>query len=296
MTLVRTNDLLKKAMKDGYGVAGLKAWDVRTVKNLIDAAEEVKSPVTILMTDADFKNKDNPDNREFEFTVEIAVDMIKKAKVPISLHYEEFAPFKKSYNAIKMGFNSFILDASEYDYEKNVKTIKEMSDIFHRFGCCIEPQLGRIPNSKDGWMVKENFEKNKTNLDQVIDFVNSTSLDILAPNIGNVHSVTHEKITTIDLDLLKKIKDKVDVPMSLHGGSGVSKEDKQKILSIGGIQLFWIGSMNFKIFGDSLEMYLRKYKNENFYNYSAVALTYAYKEYKNFAINNFKLVESINRF
>ena len=296
MTLYRTDELLVSARKGGYAVAGIKVWDIRSANYLISAAEETKSPVTILMNESDFCITENKEAVEFEFVVETVVDLIKKTSVPVSLHYEEFAPFKKSYNAIKMGFNSFILDASKYDYEKNVSIIKEMSDIFHRFNCCVEAQLGEIPVSNDGLMVNEDFEKNKTNIDEAIDFVNSTSLDILAPNIGNVHSVTKENITTIDLDLLKKLRDNIDVPMSLHGGTGVSEEHKKKILAIGGIQLVWIGSMNFKIFGNSLSKKLNDYEKQNFYNYSALSLIDAYDTYKNFAKYNFKLLGSINRY
>ncbi len=296
MTICRTDDLLLNAKKGGYAVAGIKVWDVRSAKCLISAAEETRSPVTILMNESDFCIPKSEEVFDFKFVVEEVFDYIKKTSAPISLHYEEFAPFIKSYNAMKIGFNSFILDAAEYDYKKNMRIIKEMTSIFHKFDCCIEAQLGEIPISKNGLMVEENIDKNKTNVEEAIDFVKNTSLDILAPNIGNVHSVTNEFIDTIDLKLLKKLKDNINVPMSLHGGSGVSEAVKKKILAIGGMQLFWIGSMNFKIFGNMLTQKLEDYKKQNFYNFSAIALINAYDSYKDFAKKNFRLLGSVNRY
>ncbi len=220
--LVSLKPLMEEAMAKGYAVGAFNCPNLDSIRAIINAAEATNMPVILNYAEA---------HSEFISMEEIAPIMLyyaKKATVPVCVHLDHGATIETCIKAIKLGFTSVMIDASASDYDENVKTTAEVVKLAHSVGVTVEAELGHIFAFSDG----ETSDK-FNNLDDVYtdpatakDFVERTGVDVLAIAFGTSHGVYTQK-PVLDLDRITAIKNAIDIPFVMHGGSGLSKDEFQ---------------------------------------------------------------------
>ncbi|MBQ4119537.1 MAG: class II fructose-bisphosphate aldolase [Clostridia bacterium] len=227
--LVSLKELMADAEEKGYAVGAFNAVNLEALTAIIAAAEETGKGVILNHAEVHFPLM------PIEVIGPIMVDMAKKAKVPVCVHLDHGQSLETCMKAIRLGFSSVMLDVSGDDYEENVAQTALMCRLAHSVGVTVEAELGHIFQSDIGvgeagdQETLDSFESAEdvyTDPDLAKDFVERTGVDALAIAFGTAHGVYKIK-PKLDLDRIKLIKEKINVPFVMHGGSGLTKEEFQ---------------------------------------------------------------------
>lgn len=233
--LVSLKELMKDACEKGYAVGAFNATSLESLIAIIEAAEETGHGVVI--NHAEVHSSIIP----LEEIAPIMVEKAKKAKVPICCNLDHGSSLESCVKAIQLGFTSVMLDASDADYEENVRDTALICRLAHSVGVTVEAELGHIFSSDIGiaeGVVQEtldSFDSEEdvfTDPDVAKDFVERTGVDALAIAFGTAHGIYQVK-PTLDLDRIKRISDKTSIPLVMHGGSGLTKEEFQTAIKNG---------------------------------------------------------------
>lgn len=216
MALVTMKEILEDASKRSYGVGAFNINNLEFLQAIIEAAEEENSPVIIAISEGAMKYG----------WVELLSTMVKTAamntKVPVALHLDHGKNFDKILTAIRYGFTSIMIDASDKSYEENVKLTKEVVKVAHPLGITVEAELGRLLGKEDE---VESDVAIYTDPDDAKRFVDETEIDALAVAVGTSHGAYKFKgEAKLDIERIKKINSLTGVPLVLHGASGVPHE------------------------------------------------------------------------
>ena len=233
--LVSMTELMKDASEKGYAVGAFNAVNFESLRAIIAAAEETGKGVILNHAEVHFPLM------PLEVIAPIMVDMAKKATVPVCVHLDHGQSLESCMKAIQLGFTSVMLDVSGEDYEENVNKTALICRLAHSVGVTVEAELGHIFQSDIGvgeageQETLDSFESAEdvyTDPDLAKDFVERTGVDALAIAFGTAHGVYKVK-PKLDLDRIKLIKEKIDVPFVMHGGSGLTKEEFQTAIRNG---------------------------------------------------------------
>ncbi len=233
--LVSLKELMKDACEKGYAVGAFNTPNLESVIAVIKAAEETGKGVILNYAEVHFPLI------SLEDIGPIMIKYAKEASVPVCVHLDHGNSLETCMKAIRLGFTSVMLDASATDYEANVRDTALICRLAHSVGVTVEAELGHIFASDNGLgAIKEqetldSYESEDdvyTDPDLAKDFVERTGVDVLAIAFGTVHGV-YQKKPKLDLDRIKLIKEKIDVPFVMHGGSGLSKEEFQTAIRNG---------------------------------------------------------------
>ena len=214
--LVSTRNILAKARKGRYAVAHFNINNMEIVQGVVEAAVKLKSPIILATSEGAIKYAG------MNFLHSLAETASNLVKIPIALHLDHGQNFEMIKGAIKLGYSSVMIDASHEDFEKNVRLTKKVVKLAHRYGVSVEAELGTIGGTED--LV---YSKNiiYTNPDKAKEFVDRTGCDFLAVAIGTSHGAYKFKgAAKLRQDILKEIKQKVKVPLVLHGASGIPQK------------------------------------------------------------------------
>ncbi len=223
--LANLNDVLVPAKKEKYGVGLFNAVNLELARGIIEAAEELKSPVIIgtaeiLLPYGPLKN-----------IADLIVPMAREASVPVVIHYDHGLTFDKCIEALKYGFTSIMYDCSTDSYEENVKKVAEMVKIAHAYGATVEGELGHVgDNEGEGRL--DDPTAYYTDPEVAKDYVERTGVDALAIAVGNAHGA-YKFPPKLDFERIATIADLINVPLVLHGGSGLSEADFQRAIEEG---------------------------------------------------------------
>lgn len=225
MSLYTMKELLSDAQQKKYGVGFFNTYNQEMIRACVEAAEELKSPVIIGTAEALLPYS------EFETLAPMLLSMAKNAKVPVAVHLDHSYRFDTVMRALRCGFGSVMYDGSRTTYEENVRNSAEIARVAHAMGAGLESELGCVGGLSDGGShVDENIY---TDPKLASEFAQRTEVDFLAVSIGTVHGVYATK-PRLDLDRLAEIRQQVDAPLVLHGGSGLSDDDFRNVIA-GGI-------------------------------------------------------------
>lgn len=233
--LVSLTELMKDANEKGYAVGAFNATNLESLIAIIEAAEETGKGVILNHAEV------HSSLIAIEDIGPIMVEYAKKASVPVCVHLDHGTSLESCMNAIRLGFTSVMLDASGEDYEANVRDTALICRLAHSVGVTVEAELGHIFSSDIGvgeGAVQETLDSYEsaedvyTDPDMAKDFVERTGVDALAIAFGTAHGVYQTK-PKLDLDRITKIKEKIDVPFVMHGGSGLTKEEFQTAIHNG---------------------------------------------------------------
>ena len=231
--LVNMKEILETAEKNQYAIGCINTPNVETIRAVIDAAEELNTPIII----------DHAQVHDSLIPIErIGPEMIayaKKAKVPVCVHLDHGSDYNFVMRAIRVGFPSIMYDCSELPYEENLKNVKEFTKIAHNLGITVEAELGIMASSEEdshggSALTNEEIRKYFTDPEQAAEFAEKTGCDALAVCFGTMHGIYAEPPK---LDITRVTEIRAALPEScrvvMHGASGVEFSEVQKAINAG---------------------------------------------------------------
>lgn len=223
------NKVLRPAKENRYAVGLFNAVNLELARGIINAAETLRSPV--IMGTAEVLLPYGP----LEEVSYYLIPMAKKASVPVVVHLDHGLTRETCIKALELGFSSVMYDCSTDSYDENVRKVKEMADIAHSYGATIEGELGHVGDnegSAEGSSHIADPSKFFTDPALAKDFVEKTGVDALAIAVGNAHGA-YKLPPKLDFERIRTIAGTVDVPLVLHGGSGLTDGDFKQAIKEG---------------------------------------------------------------
>ncbi len=212
MPLVTTKEILLKAQKEKYAVGAFNVENMEMLQAVIAAAEEMHSPVIVQTSPLTVKYAG------VQMWHAMAKPIAEKASVPVALHLDHGSSFELAAQAFQAGYTSIMIDGSHGSLKNNTEVSKKVADMCHAGGIPVEAELGKVGGKEDDLDGGDNNPY--TDPDQAAEFAEKTGVDSLAVAIGTAHGI-YKGIPKLDLDRLESIREKVSVPLVLHGTSGV---------------------------------------------------------------------------
>ncbi|WP_368993671.1 ketose-bisphosphate aldolase [Caldifermentibacillus hisashii] len=225
--LATLKELVTDAKEKKHAIGAFNTPNLETLRGVIKAAEELNVPVIISHAEL------HEDLIPLDVMGPIMIQAARVAKVPVCVHLDHGTNFDVCLKAMHLGFTSVMYDASTKNFEDNIKETKEIVKVAHALGVSVEAELGYIFNSElgggegRGHLSAEDFnslDDAYTNPDLAKIFVENTNVDALAIAFGTSHGVYLKK-PELDLNRILDIKRKIDVPLVMHGASGLSEKE-----------------------------------------------------------------------
>lgn len=266
MPLVNMSPLLKKAREGGYAVGSFSVSNMEMVLGVLKAVEETKSPAILQI--AEVRLNHSP----LEIIGPLMVAAAKNCSMPVAVHFDHGKTTEKIKHALDIGFTSVMFDGSHLPFEENERITAETKLLAAEYGADCEGEIGCVGGSEDG---SENIAINCTSPVQAQEFYKKTNVDALAVAIGNAHG-NYKQAPKLRFDILEETAKLVEVPLVLHGGTGILPEDFRKCIKLG-INKINIATATF----DSVENSVRTaYKNsaiKGYYDLQTAEVEGAYK-------------------
>lgn len=216
MPLVTSKEILQFALAQRFAVGAFNANNMEMVQAIIETAQEEGAPVILQVSQGAIRYAG------LDYAVGLVKIAAAQASVPVVLHLDHGTSFEQNVLCLRAGFTSLMFDGSKLPYEENVAITKKVCEIAHIADISVEAELGRVLQSTDGVTLEE-VEAAMTDPDQAKEFVVRTGADSLAVAVGSVHAMK-EREATLDISRIKAIRQKIGVPLVLHGSSGVKHE------------------------------------------------------------------------
>lgn len=219
--LVSSKIYLQDARKNHYAFPHFNYWDSNSIRAEIAAAEELKLPVILAWAE-----KHSP-----EIGMEDALGLGKffgaRAKVPVILHLDHGVTPELVKKGVDEGFTSVMIDASDKDFDTNVATTKDIVEYAHARGVVVEAEIGHVgTNSTED-------DSKYTEVDAAKKFAEETGVDSLAVSIGTSHGVYQTGTPKLNFDRLSELREALNIPLVLHGGSSSGDENLRKAAELG---------------------------------------------------------------
>ncbi|MGN0467833.1 MAG: class II fructose-bisphosphate aldolase [Acutalibacteraceae bacterium] len=215
MSLVNMKTLLADAQKRNYAVGSFSVANMEMVLGIIKAAEETKSPIILQI--AEVRLKYSP----LALIGPLMLAAAKEAKVPVAVHLDHGTTLECIRQALELGFTSVMFDGSHLPLEENIETTKKVVSMAKPYGAAVEAEIGCVGGSEDGSV---DIAMHCTSPEQAVLFSKETGVDALAIAIGNAHG-NYKQTPELRFDILEQVRDSVDTPLVLHGGTGISPDD-----------------------------------------------------------------------
>jgi len=225
MSLVTSKDILEPARQGHYAVGAFNANNLEMVQAIIEAAEQEKAPVIVQISEGAIRYGG------LEYLAAIVQTGAILASVPVVLHFDHGSSFETNMLCLRAGFTSLMYDGSAKPYEENVATTAMIVRAAHACGVPVEAELGQVLRSEDQVTAKEVMDS-MTDPDQAVDFVGRTGCDSLAIAVGSVHAMQTRE-AELDQERIRACAAVVEVPLVLHGSSGVTDESIQEAIKNG---------------------------------------------------------------
>lgn len=223
--LVTTKEMLEDAREGKYAVGAFNIENLEFVMAVIRAAEEKKSPVILQTTPGTVKYGSL---KKYAALVRAAAE---EASVPVALHLDHGDSYERALGALQAGYTSVMIDGSHDSFEENIRLTKSVTDVARVFGIPVEAELGKVGGKEDDGPLVEG-ENPYTDPDQAEEFVARTHCTSLAVGVGTAHGV-YKGTPHIEQDVLIAIKNRLDIPLVLHGTSGVPDDQVAEAIQNG---------------------------------------------------------------
>ncbi len=219
--LISMIELMKKAREGHYCVPAIAVENEHSVRAAIKAAEEKRSPLIMISL-----FKVNPDICYFG---RIVTDLAIRAGVPVAMCQDHGGTYEEAIWAIRAEFTDVMADRSTLSFEENIAQVSEIVRIAHAVGVGVEAELGHVG-------IATNYEVDGTSgftvPAEAVEYVERTGVDALAVAIGTAHGV-YKGVPKLQFELLRELREKVPVPLVLHGGSGTGEENLKRACRMG---------------------------------------------------------------
>lgn len=223
--LENMNRMLREAQKGGYAIAQLNINNLEWTRFVLEACEENKSPVILGVSEGAAKYMGG-----YKTVVSMVKNLMEylKITIPVAIHLDHGTSYESCVSAIDAGFTSVMIDASKEDLEGNISTTKRVVDYAHSKDVSVEGEIGHVGGQEDnisgGILYAE--------VDDCIVYCRESGIDFLAPALGSVHG-PYKGDPVLDFDRMKEISDKVNLPLVLHGGTGIYDEQIRRAIECG---------------------------------------------------------------
>lgn len=269
MALVKMKDLLRRAEEKNIGCGAFSVGNMEMVRGAIRAAEELDTPIILQIAEVRLKNS------PLHLMGPMMVQAAKEAKVDVAVHLDHGLTFETVDKTLELGFTSVMLDASTLPFEENIARVKAVVEKARKYGATVEAELGLVGGSEDGSC---DHGIRCTDPDDAVVYARETGIDALAVAIGNAHG-NYPVAPTLAFDVLEKIHEKVDIPLVLHGGSGITDKDFQRAISLG-IRKVNIATASFNSLTAHVEKYMESTDKHNFFDLNEAMVQGTYENVK----------------
>lgn len=224
MPLVNMKSMLKRAVRNDYGVGAFNTLSIEAVRGAIRAAEELEYPIILQLAQVQL------DAAPMEYIAPVMVEAAHKASIPVAVHFDHGEDLDQIHRALDNGFTSVMFDGSSLDMKENMRMSMMVTQLAHRYDATSEAELGRVGGGEDG---NYDIEMMLTDVEEVGQFIEETNVDALAVAIGNAHG-PYMKRPNLQFDRLAEINHIAgDTPLVLHGGSGITREGFRQSITRG---------------------------------------------------------------
>lgn len=219
MMIVNSRNILSNAKKNKIAIPHFNINNLEWTKYILEECNNNNCPVILGVSEGAIK---------YMGGTKTVVNLVKSLdeelniKVPVVIHLDHGSNVEICKKAIEDGFTSVMIDASNYPFEKNIEITKEVVKYAKEKNVSVEAELGHIGNDNNYY----------TNIEEAKIFVEKTGIDSLAPAIGTVHGIYKDK-PNLDIDLCNNISKVIDIPLVLHGGSGLDDEILKQVIKAG---------------------------------------------------------------
>lgn len=227
------NNLLSKAEDLNYTVGAFNTHNLEMLPDIIRGAKEMGAPVIVQASAG------TAEYIGYDVMVAVVKTMAEKYMVDACLHLDHARNLEDIEKAIEAGFTSVMFDGSNLSFKENILKTKQVVEFAHERNVSVEGEIGTIGGTEEGISTTSD-DILYTNPDDAVYFVEKTNVDALAVAIGTNHGQYRSK-TEVNIPLLKKIYDKVNVPLVVHGGTGIKEEDYPDLIN-NGIRKFNVGT------------------------------------------------------
>ncbi|MDD2202778.1 MAG: class II fructose-1,6-bisphosphate aldolase [Bacilli bacterium] len=223
--LNNTSEILSNAKKNFYAVPQFNINNLEWTKYILEVCEECKSPLILGVSEGASKYMGG-----YKTVYNIVTGLLKDSNItiPVVLHLDHGSTIECCKKAIDAGFTSVMIDSSSYSLEKNIDMTKEVVAYAHQRNVTVEAEVGHIGGTEENINCEIAYAK----LDDCIKFVKETNIDLFAPALGSVHGI-YKGEPNIDLERMMLIKDAVEIPLVLHGGTGIPENIIVKSIASG---------------------------------------------------------------
>jgi fructose-bisphosphate aldolase class II len=226
MPLVSCKEILNPARHKGIGVPGVDVIDHASTEGVLSAAESLQLPIILMVPETAFPMLDV--KAFFKYLIERA----KSALVPVAVHLDHGESIETIKMAIESGFSSVMIDGSALPLDENIALTKSVVELAHSAGVSVEAEIGHVGGGEGCLEGSEVDEDLFTRPEDAQRFARETGVDTLAVAFGTVHGI-FKGTPKLDIQRLEQISDGVDIPLVMHGGSGLSDEQYVSVIKAG---------------------------------------------------------------
>lgn len=262
-------EVTRKAEALNYTVGAFNAHNLEMLPEMIRAAKEMGAPI-IIQTSIDTAKYIGHEN-----IVAVCKSMATKEMVDVVLHLDHARDFNDIKEAIDKGYTSVMFDGSHLPFKENIMKTSAVVEYAHQHGVSVEGELGTIGGTEEGIHVEES-DKIYTDPQDALKFVKATEVDALAIAIGTNHGQYKSK-TDVNIPLLKEINRLVDVPLVIHGGTGVKENDIHELIN-NGIRKFNVGTELLVTWTKTAKKYFDETKENKSLRHNIIPCNEAVKE------------------
>ncbi|HEM8865694.1 TPA: tagatose bisphosphate family class II aldolase [Providencia stuartii] len=225
MYLISNREMLKKAQRNGYAVPAFNVHNLETVQVVVETAAAMSSPVILAGTPSTFTYAG------LEYMVSICREAARVNHLPIALHLDHHEEYDDICHKVRAGIRSVMIDGSHFAFEQNIEAVSRVVKYCQNYDVSVEAELGRLGRQEDDLVVdsKDSFY---TDPMAAKEYITRTGIDSLAVAIGSAHGLYHGE-PHLDFERLAAIKQQVDIPLVLHGASGIPEEMIKRAISLG---------------------------------------------------------------
>ncbi|ANU36859.1 tagatose bisphosphate family class II aldolase [Vibrio scophthalmi] len=225
MYLISSREMLKRAQQGGYAVPAFNIHNLETVQVVVETASEMGSPVILAGTPGTY------DYAGTDYLISICKEAAHKHSIPLVLHLDHHEDQQDIQRKVQQGIRSVMIDGSHYAFDQNIDIVRSVVQYCNRFDASVEAELGRLGGQEDDLIV-DSADALMTDPASAAEFVRRTGIDSLAVAIGTAHGL-YKAEPRLDFNRLEKIRSVVDIPLVLHGASGVPDEMVRRCIDLG---------------------------------------------------------------
>jgi fructose-bisphosphate aldolase class II len=226
MALVHMRDMLDHAYRNNYAVGAFDLVSLDFLQAIIAAAEATRAPVILSLAESHF------DYFDFDLVMPAVESAARRARVPVAIHLDHGASLESAQRAIRLGCNGLMVDYSTLAFDDNVLRSREVVEMAHACGIPVEGELGYVAGVEGEDAERHPGDVIFTSVEEAQQFVGQTGVDFLAVSIGTVHGRFRGE-PQLDFERLARINDALQLPLVIHGGTGLGDEQFQRLIASG---------------------------------------------------------------